>query len=395
MALGPLRGDPANSQYITSVHHDPYYPHQPFHSSRERQQPAPFDHSKMSRNLHNFWLACKHSVTERRKCTQRPHCPLQLTETHLLESPYMGVDPDTGLSKSSFESSKTTFHSTGNTNLQVSGVKETPILETFELFAELPPELQLEIWRHTFTPRHVEVEGRYSRPQSGYHGLGDIIHRGYVRPKTSNPVALRVNRQSRDEALRFYKPLFPNLTDKGPIYFCSQLDSFTPLYFSLYHLTDSESGLHGWSSIDPESFGLIESLTAPGAMREFSDDPFFIRWQQFRPEIENLEAEPDETCKPSIYLFPNLKEVVLQTEEERSCYNHFLTTEGRKDYKKYMLNYFHALQAVYPECKIPKISVHLPPGRFEANNSEKDKIWSCCSQKHTWRATDSRVEEIF
>lgn len=349
----------------------------------------------MRRNLHNFWSACKHSTTEQRKCTQRPRCPLQPTEAHLLESPSMGVNPHTGLSTSSFESSKTASHSTLNSDLQVSAVEETPVLETFELFDKLPTELQLKIWRHTFTPRHVEVDCRFPRPQSDDHGLGDIIHRGYVRPKTPNPVALGVNRQSREEALRFYKQLFPNITDKGPIYFCSHLDSFTPLYFSLYHLTDSESGLYKWSSIDPESFGLIESLTAPGAMREFSDDPFFIRWQLFRPEIEHLEEEPDETCKPSIYLFPNLKEVILQTEEEHSCCNHLLTTEGRKDYKKHMLNYFHALQAIYPECKIPKITVHLPPGRFEANNPEEDKIWSCCSQKHTWPATDSRIEDIF
>ena len=155
----------------------------------------------------------------------------------------MGVNPHTSLSTSSFEPSKTAFHDTLHTDLHVSAVEETPVLEAFELFGELPPELQLKIWRHTFIPRHVEVDGRFSRPQSNNHELSNI-HRGCVRPMTPNPVALRVNRKSRDEVLRFYKPLFPNLTDKGTIYFCSHIDSFTPPYFSIYHLTDSEPRLY-------------------------------------------------------------------------------------------------------------------------------------------------------
>jgi hypothetical protein len=60
-------------------------------------------------------------------------------------------------------------------------------------------ELQLKIWGQTFFPRVVELAG----------DIFCLDKTGSLKTRAPNPVALRINRQSRCETLRFYTPHSP------------------------------------------------------------------------------------------------------------------------------------------------------------------------------------------
>jgi hypothetical protein len=90
----------------------------------------------------------------------------------------------------------------------------------FHLFPELPPEIRLQVWEASF-PRP-----RYQGP------LNPIEPRLSMRrrrgPFREDPVALKVNKESREVALRHYtlrdRPLLKFWEIKDDVKYCSYID---------------------------------------------------------------------------------------------------------------------------------------------------------------------------
>ncbi|KAI1379419.1 hypothetical protein F4677DRAFT_331630 [Hypoxylon crocopeplum] len=84
-------------------------------------------------------------------------------------------------------------------------------LSSFGLFSLLPTELRLQIWRHTFHSRVVEVL---------YHSEDDRC-----TSSTAPPATLHACQESRYEALRSYKRSFGTSSHKPTIYFYPEIDT--------------------------------------------------------------------------------------------------------------------------------------------------------------------------
>jgi hypothetical protein len=75
----------------------------------------------------------------------------------------------------------------------------------FSLFPQLPIELRLKIWRETLPgPRIVELPSVNIHQRSGWS------------PVLAGPIALQINRESREQTLSFYKLCFSSLNHTSP-----------------------------------------------------------------------------------------------------------------------------------------------------------------------------------
>lgn len=81
----------------------------------------------------------------------------------------------------------------------------------FLLFTSLPAEIRLQIWREACHERVVEV---LYKPEQDK-----------VVTTTDPPAILHTSRESREEALKFYRPAFATATRDAHIYFCPWRDT--------------------------------------------------------------------------------------------------------------------------------------------------------------------------
>lgn len=91
-------------------------------------------------------------------------------------------------------------------------------MDCFELFADLPAELRLQIWRYTF-PAARNVNIKMAIKENGFGG--------WVSTNASQtpPIALRICQESRQEALRHYVLSFGTADSSPTIYFNFDIDT--------------------------------------------------------------------------------------------------------------------------------------------------------------------------
>ncbi|KAH6684746.1 hypothetical protein B0J14DRAFT_573517 [Halenospora varia] len=141
---------------------------------------------------------------------------------------------------------------------------------SFELFPELPDELKCLIWRHTFTPRYIQLQRIFNYQWPGEQFAHPDAPRLFFheRNKYPQPIALRVNSLSRTEALKYYKHILPEVISFERIPPQISLPSWTYMHMELDTLCllandDNYSGTERlsatWRNI-PDSFSAIRDL---------------------------------------------------------------------------------------------------------------------------------------
>lgn len=262
-----------------------------------------------------------------------------------------------------------TSHNMPTIDPQVTELPNHPVLETFELFVQLPPELRLMIWRATFERRTVKVSGH----EKGADDLDDWNFYKWESLSliTPNPITLFVNKESRYETLRFYKPLFPKLTQRSPIYFFPSLDSFTPPTKESSQFSWDSERLGSLALADPGSTDLIQSVSIENV---FWSQLTSVLFQELNKAKDNLD--------PTIFSLHSLRELVLQTEEWFACENVLMTPQGRAKCRNVLILGFQAARIDSSECKIPTIDIRLPLNRVSSHESE---VQLCCHAHHKWQ----------
>jgi len=182
-----------------------------------------------------------------------------------------------------------------------------PIVDTADdvfPFNKLPPELRVKIWQRTFESRTVVLDA------------ADINIR---LPRTPNPIALSVCKESRVETLKYYQVIFVDNSRQYLIYFNPNLDSLTSMTNSIINETiysqderidvqfQSLCFLAKWY---PESAKTIQSITI--------SDPYWStilsgsRRLPF-PNLRKLVISPSESVYISHSLsHQNIREVAVQ-----------------------------------------------------------------------------------
>jgi hypothetical protein len=255
-------------------------------------------------------------------------------------------------------------------NPGVTELPNHPVLETFELFVQLPPELRLTIWRTTFERRTVKVSGH--EKEADDLDDGDFDKWESLSLITPNPITLFVNKESRYETLRFYKPLFPKLTQGSPIYFFPSLDSFTPPTKEASQFSWDSERLGNLAFADPGSTDLIQSVGIEN-----------VFWSQLTSVLLQELNKAKDNVDPTIFSFHNLRELVLQTEEWFACENVLMTLRGRGKCRNLLISGFQAAQIDSPEFKIPTIDIRLPHNRVSSH--ETSEVQMCCRAHHKWQ----------
>ncbi|KAI0904880.1 hypothetical protein F4823DRAFT_613198 [Ustulina deusta] len=160
----------------------------------------------------------------------------------------------------------------------------------FQLFRQLPTEVRLKIWVHTWEPRTVSL---YPSTDDGG---------SFLRPGTKNrlPASGYVNSESRSETLRYYKPCFANRDKTDFRWFNFRLDTLC--------LASDEWFL---DKLDPSDARQVQRLilpeTFPGVIRAAT--PCRDTWP--KPVTESFEAPIIKELLEEDY--PNLKEITLTT----------------------------------------------------------------------------------
>ena len=105
-----------------------------------------------------------------------------------------------------------TCHFPPGSNASLTANEETP--DSFSLFHKLPIELRLKIWRYTFPRgRYVDLDD-----YNGFPIYSSFQTNGHLGKEPWLPIALSVNKESRQETLRHYIIVF--LEDPVPRRIC-------------------------------------------------------------------------------------------------------------------------------------------------------------------------------
>ncbi|KAF4338395.1 hypothetical protein FBEOM_7664 [Fusarium beomiforme] len=168
-----------------------------------------------------------------------------------------------------------------------------PLALSFHGFPNLPVELRLRIWHHSFVPRCVELHARRS------HYADDFQHGGVPKwqSRCNNPAALSVNHEARSAAMEYYSVKFPLAT--GVSYDCagdSINDPNRVLYINPAVDTVAVLGDLDYSRIsrlltslrlsDPEGKGLLSfAVSASWTYHEGAGDTIRMLFKHMFPEL--------------------------------------------------------------------------------------------------------------
>lgn len=198
------------------------------------------------------------------------------------------------------------------------------------------------IWRASFESRIVVVEVDIK-----YTAANNIQEMAIVVDTTRGPPTLQASRESRAEALLYYRNLVPGY--KRPIYFHSQLDSLTIVRVHVYRTAEPKSrkvnfihDIEGFpfvlahlASIYPEIPKIVRSITITRGY-------WISRLTSWDPRAE-LQWDKH-------WGYAGLDEIVVL--EIRACPQR--TMEERERFLKY---HFEATKKEWPECSVPRIRI--------------------------------------
>ncbi|KAI1202099.1 hypothetical protein F5X97DRAFT_253134 [Nemania serpens] len=176
----------------------------------------------------------------------------------------------------------------------------------FHLFGQLPTELRLEIWAHTWHPRTVSI------------GLIDYDETPPPREKNPLPASGYVNFESRSETLRYYKRSFARPGTSDFRWFNFRLDTLW--------VTDPLGPEGMFEFVD---FGQVERLSIPQPHDSVAEatTPCPSSWP--KPVTESFESPIIKELLAAKY--PSLKEVTLRTSRW------YISSGGCSDYRPRVL----------------------------------------------------------
>lgn len=166
-----------------------------------------------------------------------------------------------------------------------------PYLEKFTLFPKLPIEIRQAIWKTTLKPRAVEIE----------HG----VDRGFYS-RVHVPVALRVNKDSRNAVGLLYPLCFGSVLHQPRIVFNFSLDT---LYFDGAEWTDVPLFLTGLKDIELRQIRSIAVDRDIDEVREWDD-------MGYNP-YNNMDC-----FKTATAAMPSLKEFRVVCKVDESWHDH-------------------------------------------------------------------------
>lgn len=191
-------------------------------------------------------------------------------------------------------------------HLQIFNPQPRPT-EAFRLFPQLPAEIRQQIWECALTRERIfrvelEDDKKEKNRGVGKDGNFDITRMRYVPViRSCNIVSkiLRVSREARQAALRFYRIRIPCQLDrkdgKGQVdaifYFNPEMDILwmNNSAFGAYHFVNF---LHHLRTADPLKIGLLNLCTTEhdlGCLSYFSGDEFDSgRWESFTSVLGGL-----------------------------------------------------------------------------------------------------------
>ncbi|TGO46194.1 hypothetical protein BCON_0339g00120 [Botryotinia convoluta] len=220
-------------------------------------------------------------------------------------------------------------------------------LTRFKFFQKLPKEIRSMIWRASFESRIVTVEVRIKTGT-------DIRKMTLVGAHMTIPLALSVCRESRAEALLWYRDLVPEHVK--PIYFHPTLDSFAIRAMEIARNADPKRRLTQinysvknilyflghMGSVYKQILKFVRCITIPRAY--WSDDRY---WDT------SMQLAWNEG-----WGYEGLKEIVVL----EYCDN----TGQHLKHEKFLESYFKIIKKTHPDCLVPRIRIftdrlgHLP-----------------------------------
>ncbi|KAI1148151.1 hypothetical protein F4825DRAFT_434955 [Nemania diffusa] len=162
----------------------------------------------------------------------------------------------------------------------------------FHLFGQLPTELRLKIWRHSWQPRTIS--------------LYPISDTSFLRPGTENrlPASGSVNVESRRETLRCYEPSFAHPDMRAFRWFNFRIDS----------LCLATGGyLEALEFFNPDDLRRIRRLIVPSGIPGLNGELTPCRSTWPKPVSESIPS-PDIEELLHLY-FPSLEEIILTAHE--------------------------------------------------------------------------------
>ncbi|CCD34667.1 predicted protein [Botrytis cinerea T4] len=208
----------------------------------------------------------------------------------------------------------------------------------FKLFQTLPKEIRSKIWRATFESRIVTVEA---------HIKFDIEIRKMtlIGAKMTVPLALSVCRDSRAEALLWYRDLVPE--HARPIYFHPTLDSFAIMAMrsachpdprerfeeTRYTVKDALWFLGHMGSLYKQIPKFVGCITIPRAF-----------WSNERYWDTKMQLAWNEG-----WGYDGLREIVVLQYQDYSSQD--------LEHEKFLTGYFKIIKRKHPGCSVPRIRI--------------------------------------
>ncbi|TGO23684.1 hypothetical protein BPAE_0124g00160 [Botrytis paeoniae] len=259
-------------------------------------------------------------------------------------------------------------------------------LTRFKFFPKLPKEIRSTIWRASFESRIVTLKFRV-KPGT------DIRKMTLVGAHMTIPLALSVCRESRAEALLWYRDLVPE--NVRPIYFHPTLDSFATRAMEIARNADPKRRL---TQINYSVRDVLYFLGHMGSV--YKQIPKFVRcitiprayWSDVRYWDTSMQLAWNKG-----WGYEGLKEIVVL----EYCDN----TGQQLKHEKFLKSYFKIIKKTHPDCLVPRIRIitdrlgHLPyssegfstimgEGMYEDIDAEHDGLRWCNSCWIKWFESD-------
>ncbi|KAF7920555.1 uncharacterized protein EAE97_011448 [Botrytis byssoidea] len=256
----------------------------------------------------------------------------------------------------------------------------------FKYYHNFPKEIPSKIWRATFKTRIVLVEVHVKMNT-------DIEKMKIVGAHMSVPIALRVCRESRAEALLWYRDLVPE--NFRPICFHPTLDSFAIRAMKVARDADPKKR---WTEVTYFVKDIIYILGYMGSV--YKEIPKFVRritmsracWSQDRFWDTRMQLAWNEG-----WGYDGLKEIVVLEFLDNTVY--YLQHE------KFLQSHFEIIKRTHPACVMPRIRIfldhvgHLPyssdnfseimgEGRYEDIDTKYYRCRRCDSCWVKWFESD-------
>ncbi|KAF7916799.1 uncharacterized protein EAE98_010521 [Botrytis deweyae] len=217
----------------------------------------------------------------------------------------------------------------------------------FNFYHKFPKEIRSKIWRATFESRIVIVEV-HSKVGT------DISKMKIVGAHMTIPLALRVCRESRAEALLWYRDLVPEHV--RPIHFHPTLDSFAIRIMKVARNADPK---RRWTEVTYFVKDILLFLGHMGSV--YKQIPKFVRcitipracWSHDRYWDTTLQLAWNEG-----WGYEGLKEIVVLEYLDNTAYH--------LQHERFLQGYFKIIKRTYPDCVVPRIRIildrlgHLP-----------------------------------